>query len=280
MYSRRVDRDHPSALVFLIDQSASMADPIQGSPQSKSAVVAEQLNGLLFELIQKCTKTVGETPRPYFAVSIVSYRTDDEGVARVGPAVQGELATMPWAWAGDLAENPLRIDERTRTGPSGDRHRFVAPVWVDPMAQGGTPMCAAFDYAGRLTRSWCDRYPDSLPPIVINISDGESTDGDPEEWSRRLRTLRTSDGNLLLFNLGIGGEESPAIFTAQPPEGASDYTSLLWRMSSELPEFMVRVAEAQGFSIAPGARGFGTNADFRNVITFLNVGTSVGHLLR
>ena len=35
-----------------------------------------------------------------------------------------------------------------------------------------------------------------------------------------------------------------------------------------------------GFTVAPGSRGFGMNADFRSVVTFLNVGTSVGHLLR
>ena len=39
-------------------------------------------------------------------------------------------------------------------------------------------------------------------------------------------------------------------------------------------------AHAQGFNVGPGARGFGVNADFRSVVTFLNIGTSIGHLLR
>jgi hypothetical protein len=32
--------------------------------------------------------------------------------------------------------------------------------------------------------------------------------------------------------------------------------------------------------VESNSRGFGSNADFRSVVTFLNVGTSVGHLLR
>ncbi len=278
-YERRVDRTHPSALVFMVDQSASMREKLSGAEASRSEAVADQINGLLYELVQKCTKTLGELPRPYFAVSVVGYGTDSGGRPMVGSALSGQLTSQPWAWSGDLAQHPLRLEERHRATPTGPQ-RYVTPIWVEPKGEGGTPMCKALDYAGRLVKPWCDQYPESFPPIVINLSDGEATDGDPLEWARRLTSLQTADGNVLFFNLEIGGTGTPSLFAPTPPAGASQQTRLLFEMSSVLPPFMLDIARSQGFEVGPGARGFGSNADFRSVVTFLNVGTSVGHLLR
>jgi len=279
MYERRVDRNHPSALVFLVDQSASMADSIGGSQEQRAAVVTDQINGLLYELVQRCTKTLGELPRPYFAISVLGYGTDSSGRTEVGSLLSGALAHQPWAWTADLAQHPLRLDQVERSTPSGVQ-RYVSPVWVEPRASGGTPMCAAFDMAGRLVKPWCEAYPDSFPPIVVNLSDGESTDGDPREWAQRLTSLRTNDGNTLLFNLEIGTQGTPMLFADALPHNAGSSTQTLFEMSSVLPPFMLDIARSQGFPVATHSRGFGSNADFRSVVTFLNVGTSVGHLLR
>lgn len=278
-YERRVDRHNPSCLVFMIDQSASMEDPIAGEPRSRASVVADQLNGLIYELIQRCTKSLSEPPRPYFAVSVIGYRTDPAGTTIVGPMLKGALADRPWVWTTDLAESPLRLDEREVASPTGTQ-RYTVPVWLDPVAIGGTPVCAAMNYVGRLVRSWVDQYPDSFPPIVINLSDGESTDGDPVEWARRVASLSTTDGNVLIFNLDVSSGDRPLLFPAQPPRAMGRYARTLYDMSSPLPQVMLTAAAAQGFDVQPGSRGFGMNADFRSVVTFLNVGTSVGHLLR
>lgn len=276
-YERRVDRNNPGALIFLIDQSASMSEKLAGTEISKSAVLAEQINGLLFELVQRCTKAIGEPPRPYFAIGVIGYGTDRAGTPVVGSQFRGGLAGHDWVWTSDLAQHPLRIETRQTTDSSGTR-QYRMPIWIDPFAAGGTPMCKAFDMAGRLLKSWCDQYPNSFPPVVINITDGESTDGSPSVWAERLRSLRTADGEVLLFNLEIGGTGSPQAFVPTPPR--SVYSKLLWSMSSELPPFMQDIARSQGFEIAPGARAFACNADFRAVVSFLNVGTSVGQLLR
>ncbi|MEP6299031.1 MAG: VWA domain-containing protein, partial [Ilumatobacter sp.] len=112
MYTQRVDRATPSCLIFLVDQSASMYDPMAGTDTPKSVVVAEQLNSTVMELIQRCSKSHTEPPRPYFAVSVVGYRTDHAANAVVEacinvPGQQGDLA-----WTTDLAQHPLRIEER------------------------------------------------------------------------------------------------------------------------------------------------------------------------
>lgn len=276
-YERRVDRNNPGALIFMIDQSASMNDAIPGADVPKSAVLAEQVNGLLFELVQRCTKSIGEPPRPYFAVGVVGYGTDPSGNPIVGSQFSGDLAGKDWVWTSDLATSPLRIE--TRQSTDGDGREYRMPIWVDAFANGGTPMCRAFDLVGRMLKPWCDGYPDAFPPVVINLTDGEATDGDPIVWAERIRSLRTNDGNVLLFNLEIGSGGQPHAFLPYPPQD-SQYSATLWQMSSELPQFMGEIATAQGFQIAPGARGFAGNADFRSVVSFLNVGTSIGQLLR
>ena len=58
--------------VFLLDQSASMQDPIGGGEgQRKCDVVADALNRLLSELTIKCAKEEGV--RDYFSVSVIGY---------------------------------------------------------------------------------------------------------------------------------------------------------------------------------------------------------------
>lgn len=264
----------------MIDQSASMAESISGEVRvSRASAVADQLNGLIYELIQRCTKSLSEPPRPYFAVSVVGYRTDSEGKSIIGPLLGGALADRPWVWTTDLAQHPLRLEERQQTTPAGVQ-RFTMPVWIDPLSTGGTPLCGAMNYVGRLVRSWVDQYPDSFPPIVINLSDGESTDGDPTDWATRLRGLATSDGNTLMFNLDVSAGSAPLLFPDAVSRSMGKYGRTLFEMSSPLPQVMLTAASSQGFSVRPGSRGFGMNADFRSVVTFLNVGTSVGHLLR
>lgn len=278
-YERRVDRNNPSCLVFMVDQSASMSDAMLGAPVSRAVAVAEQLNGLIYELIQRCTKSLNEPPRPYFAVATVGYRTDEAGNPIIGPMLSGALAGQPWVWTTDLAQHPLRLEERQQAGAGGTQ-RYTVPVWVDPLAAGGTPLCGAMDYVGRLVRSWVDQFPNSFPPIIINLSDGESTDGDAAAWAGRLTSLGTTDGNVLMFNLDVSGQGNPVLFPSQMPAGVSRYGASLYQMSSPLPPVMLTAAAAQGFPVQEGARGFGLNADLRSVVTFLNVGTSVGHLLR
>jgi hypothetical protein len=281
-YTKRVDRHHPSCLIFLIDQSASMLDPIAGGAVSKAAAVAEQLNGILYELIQRCSKAHGEPPRPYFAAAVIGYGTEEDGTPNVGSRLSPQLTERSHlVWTTDLALNPLRLEQRERKGPGGDSISFRFPVWIDPFAHGGTPMCTGLNIAGRLARGWIDTYPDSFPPIIVNLTDGESTDGDPREWAERIKGLQTSDGSVLLFNVGITSEvATPVMFPAAQDQVQDRFGRVLFEMSSVLPEFMATAAQRQGFQVEAGARGFGLNADLRSMITFLNIGTSVAHLLR
>lgn len=281
MYTQRVESANPSCVIFLVDQSASMKDPIAGTTMSKSEFVAEQLNATLAEMIIHCSKEIGQLPKPYFAVAVIGYGTDPVGRARVQSAVSLPGQEGNLAWTTDLAQHPLRVEERTRDD-AGETISFNAPVWIEPEHEGGTPMCAAMDRAGKIAHTWIQSYPNSFPPIVLNLTDGESTDGDPKPWADRLRNLQSNDGRLLLFNvmMATGKAAQPTMFPSRREQLANGVAQKMFDMSSELPEMMRVHASRQGYAVDPGARGMSMNADFKAVMTFLDVGTSVRKNLR
>lgn len=278
-YQKQVDRDHPSCIVILLDQSDSMRDPLAGDPnRTKKDAVADILNGLLYELVLRCVKSPQEGPRSYFAVSVIGYCSTGPNRPRVESALSAPLDAADVAWIPDLAAHPRRVESRPSPNGSG---QIKTPIWIEPKSVGGTPMCAAIDRAGRVVSGWLQQYPDSFPPIVMNLTDGEANDGDPLPWAERLQGLSSRDGNVLLFNLHLSTiSAEPALFPNSPEGLPDEYAQALFQMSSPLPEFMMDAARAQGSRVDPGARGFGFNADLRSVMTFLNVGTSVGKVLR
>ena len=276
-HQRRIDRLNPALIVMLVDQSDSMSEPIAGGTLSKSAAVADQINRLIYELVLRCVKTPREPPRPYFYLAVIGYSTDSAGERLVLSGLDVSKAdAMGVVSVTDLATNPRRVEERILPG---DRLLVRAPIWVEPVSRGGTPMCAALDRGGRIAASWVKRYPKAFPPIIINLSDGESTDGNPSVWSDRIRSLHSEDGSVLLFNINISGSEvAPALFPASFGDSAGEYARELFTMSSVLPPGMVASAQSQGMRLVPGARGFAFNADINALALFLNVGTSVGRV--
>jgi len=71
------------------------------------------------------------------------------------------------------------------------------PVWFSPEASGGTPMCEAIRLAAQEVAMWCDAHPDAYPPTVLHVTDGESSDGDPESLANQLTQISTNDGEVL-----------------------------------------------------------------------------------
>jgi hypothetical protein len=141
-------------------------------------------------------------------------------------------------------------------------------------------MSAAIDLAGSIVAPWVADHQDSFPPIVVNITDGAATDGDPREWATRIRGLSTEDGNVLFFNINLSAlGDQPLYFPASPERLTDQYAQTLFEMSSELPQFMSGMAAQQGLPISEGARGFVFNADMVAVITFLQIGTATQHMM-
>jgi hypothetical protein len=276
-YTAEVSRTNPSCFLFLIDQSGSMSDPFgTGEVRKKKADgVADAINRLLQNLVIKCAKAEGV--RDYYHVGVIGYGMN------VGPAFSGPLAGKDLVPISQVAEMPARIEERTKKvddGAGGLVDQTVKfPVWFDPIAQGGTPMCRALTRTQTILKGWLDAHHDCFPPIVINITDGESSDGDPSLPSENLKQLSSSDGNVLLFNLHLSSQNATPIEFADSDESLPDqYARLLFKMSSLLPEYMRTIAQQEGFRTSEKTRGFAFNADIVSVIRFLDIGTRPSNL--
>src|SRR5207245_1361603 len=131
------------------------------------------------------------------------------------------------------------------------------PVWFEPRAEGGTPMCEAINVAFTLLQEWLPQHEHSFPPVVINITDAESTDGDPTLHALAIANLTTSDGTALLFNCHISSlAASPIMFPESEAGLADEHTQLLFRMSSILPDPFREAARNEGYIIGERGRGF------------------------
>jgi hypothetical protein len=276
-YTAEISRSNPSCFLFLIDQSGSMDDAFGSgeSKRKKAEGVADAVNRLLQNLVIKCAKSEGV--RDYYSVGVLGYGS------QVGPAFTGALAGRDLAPISDIADNPARVDERTKKvddGAGGLVDQTVKfPVWFDPTAKGGTPMVQALTRARDVLSSWLGAHADAFPPIVINVTDGESTDGDPAAAAEALKGLATSDGELLLFNAHLSSQEAAPVEFPDTEEGLPDqYAKLLFRISSDLPGYMRAAAGAEGYQISDGAKGFVFNADLVSVIRFLDIGTRPSNL--
>jgi uncharacterized protein YegL len=149
------------------------------------------------------------------------------------------------------------------------------PIWIDPVADSPkTPMCEALREAKKTIESFIGSCPGAYPPIVINITDGAATDGDPEPLANEVRALSTADGHVLLFNVHISSKELPPIeLPVSEQELPDKQARMLYRMSSLLPQKMIAEARSLEQTVADGARGFVFNADLVSVIQFLDIGT-------
>lgn len=276
-YSAEISRTTPSCLLFLIDQSGSMADPFGTGEagRKKADGVADAINRLLQNLVIKCAKAEGV--RDYYHVGVIGYGD------RVGPAFGGALAGQELTPISAVASAPLRVEERSRKIDDGAggliEQKVKFPVWFDPLAHGGTPMCEALTRATTIVDGWLAQHPDCFPPIIVNISDGEATDGDPSIPADALRRLSSSDGNVLLLNLHLSSQTAaPTEFPASADQLADDYARALFAMSSPLPDYMRAIAQQEGFAVGDTARGFVFNADIVAVIRFLDIGTRPSNL--
>ena len=278
-YSVEISRANPTSFVFLIDRSGSMADAIGGadggSPRRKADVVADATNRFLQELSIKCAKEEGV--RDYFHIGVIGYGD------RVGPAFGGALAGRALIPISEVASSPARIEDRSRKVDDGAgglvEQRIKFPIWFDPVANGGTPMCEALNQAQTILNDWLNEHPGSFPPVVIHFTDGESTDGDPLLLAEGIKSLVSADGNVLLFNCHISSDRSSPIRFPDEDTGLPDeYAKLLFAMSSFLPTHMRDIARQQGYSVIDGTRGFVFNADIADVVQFLDIGTRTSQL--
>ncbi|MBY0552778.1 MAG: VWA domain-containing protein [Candidatus Obscuribacterales bacterium] len=277
-YTAEISRANPSCIVILIDQSGSMEDQFgQGTAGKRKADgVADAVNRLLQNLVIKCAKSEGI--RDYYHVGVLGYGDKGVGSAFTGPLANRELVPIS-----EIANSPARVEQRTKKVDDGAggiiEQKIKFPIWIDPVYKGGTPMCEALRQSKRLVTEWIRKNVGCFPPIVINITDGEATDGNAEFVAEEIKRLSSEDGHVLLFNLHISSSNHAAVeFPDDQSMLPDDYARLLFRMSSPLPDYMWTMVQEEGIIICEHPKGFVFNADLVSVIRFLSIGTRPSNL--
>jgi hypothetical protein len=274
-YEEPISRNNPTAFLFVVDQSGSMSDKMS-SGISKAEFVSDALNRTLANLITRSTKSEGV--RDYFQVGVIGYGGDG-----ISNGFAGALNSQVLNPISAIETNPLRVESRQKKmsdGVGGIIETEVKfPVWFEPKASGGTPMREALAKAAEELAVWCDAHPECYPPTVLHVTDGESSDGSPEEIATHLGEIATNDGAVLVFNLhvstlGIDSIRFPSSDSGLP----NDYAKMLFRMSSQLPKHLIEIAEKEKHAVAAGSRGFMFNAEAAEIVAFFDIGTRASQL--
>ncbi len=277
-YEEAMNRATPGCFLFLLDQSSSMMERIQGQPDKgrKSEFIADAINRTITNLIVKATKGESE-PRRYYQIGVIGYGGE------VGSVLGDALGWRDLVWIDELYANPLRIEQRMKKTPDGAGGIIEVPVrfpvWFDPVANGQTPMCAALELAKNAIAQWAMEFPESYPPVVLNLTDGEANDGDPRGIAEEIRSVFTKDGNALLLTLHVSSNEyaGEILFPQDIVEMPNLPSRIMFEMTSELPNNRVVQNEFRsrfGRDLGAGTKGIIYNGGIEAVINFLDIGTS------
>ena len=276
-YTADISRNNPGCFLFLLDQSGSMLGALGGQPGlRKMDGAADAINRVLDAVSQRCSQ--GLDIRDYFHIGVVTYNTDGGARSTLGTAFPGTSPEQPFLTVSqvvDVAEVEERqVKESDGAGGLVEVTRRV-PVWLRPTASYGTPMCEALSAASKALQDWTAQHPDSYPPMVINVTDGDATDGNPEPLAQEIMALGTNDGNALLYNAHIS--EMSAMPVQYPAEEGGlpqdEYAARLFRMSSVFPDPVRDLAASMGLPVTQGSRGYVFNADMVALVQFLDIGT-------
>lgn len=276
-YTQSITRSSRALFVVAIDQSGSMAGEINvaGRRVTKAEMVAEVANDLIAELVERSRRSDGV--RDYYDVAIVGYSGD--GVE--------SLLTRQWVSIIDLDRDCLEeCDvERECKLPDGSVRFFNQHMrrWITPKATGSTPMYECLLTLYDLVGEWCSHNRDSFPPMIFNITDGESTDCDYDdiaEIASKIKSVSTNDGAALLVNIHIasvcGGKSLlfPTLIEFAQFSEPSRSAFALYNSASDMPPiFNDALCEIKGVEKSDIFKAMSYNCAVSELITILNIGS-------
>ena len=277
MYTQEITRKHRAAFVLLLDRSTSMQQMVKFGQMiaSKSEVVAYTANTLITELMDRCRRSDGI--RNYYDLAVIGYCGDrvESLLSSEGFISIKELSSKIPETTNIAFESELEDGSRILTNHRQQR-------WIEPLAEGNTPMYEALLKARNLVEEWCEQpeNQESFPPIVINITDGEPTDcndNDLLDICTVIKRTATTDGNTLLVNIHICSDNSlPSVIFPMQEEltHASHKVRLLADCSSTMPEALNgAIHELKGLGAMPPYIGMGYNATVVELLSMINIGS-------
>lgn len=244
---------NPGLIIILVDQSASMEDKFlnpEGGQVTKAVFAAKAINNCIYEILEGCRS--GDKVKDRCHIVVIGYGEETKVLV-----------------AGKASEMDRQIKRME------DVRGLQMPVWIEPKFSNGTPMHDAFREAEDIISKWMPYYPNSFPPVVINVTDGEPNNPPLATGAaQRLMSLQMQDGQVLLFNGHIGESGSAEIrLPANEQSLNHKLAKLMFSISSELPGPMLAAAQNAGFSPTTGARGFLMNAGADSLTKLLIFGS-------
>lgn len=267
----KISSGRPCLIVFLIDQSGSMEDEWTSELGSKADCLSNYINQIVREIGLKCIAKEGtrSTVKNRFEIAILGYGKDSS----VYSAFQGPLSFKK---SGGFIHSIKNLFEKP--------YSYVdnKPIWITASAYQRTPMTEAFNTAKDLIESWINwgNHYESHPPILINITDGIPTDSGHKfelliEAADDIRNLNTVHGDTMIFNCHIdNGDMNSVLFPDNLNNIFDSYAKVMFDISSVLMPKMIEEANRKDYNLNHNSRGFAYNAGPKELIKFLQIGSS------
>lgn len=221
-YTTLATAQTPALIIYLLDVSASMNQPLGG--KRRVEVVMDALGAALRQMVFRSTKGTRVAPRYRVAMFAYSDQVFDllDGIKTVDLVAQRGVPQLPTMRTTDTAQ---------------------AFAQVEALLQGELPglqHCPA--------------------PLVCHMTDGEYTGADPEPIARRIMALQVPDGNVLFENIFISDKVVSPIADPQQWPGItatstlqSAYAEKLRGFSSPLPQGYRDMLLESGYGLAADA---------------------------
>lgn len=277
-YRKSWNRQNKGLLIFLLDQSGSMQEPvqIQNKTYTNGQMATATLNNLIDSLI-KNTSSDGKGPEDYCDLFVLGY--GDEVTTLLPykePVSICELAKHP------RGRIPVLVPDFDRKLRKTIQKREMRPYWIEYRADSRhTEMVKALQRAYQVVQNWLEadaRRSQSFPPIILNITDDMHTgEGNPVEIARLIRELATNDGPALLYNCHLISTKQPRLtfpkqeqqIDAIRDEAEREWAKQLFEMSSPIPPRIWRKALKFVRDLEEDARGLLYNANPSDLACFL-----------
>jgi uncharacterized protein YegL len=263
----------PGYIIFLVDQSGSMSETYDAG-KNRAEFTALVINRTINELIN--TNMDGDRVKDRVFISIIGYGGDGGNAVN---DVKSDYLSI-------FADKPIRIEKIRKKVSDGAGGMIEIeeemPIFVDPVANGVTPMGEAFGFAKQLIEGWLRKKPENPAPVIINVSDGMPYDGYDEykeankalNMAKEIMNVQTTDGNPLIFNAHIGNGFPKAGFEEHESEIQTPDAKFLFNISSKIPAAYKTAAQKHSLNVKDNSRGFVSNAEPEMLIKFINFGSS------
>lgn len=276
-YTAQISRANPTAFIFAIDQSASMGRTVNllGEEVTMAEAVKRIVNRQLYNLVLRCVR--GNETRHYYDIAILGYG------ANTYPIWEGDLKDREFVSPEELQKNPFkrittRKEVKTRKGTSIKETEELQ--WIESRHDGRqTRMDLVLKQAKELAEKWISQHPNSYPPTIIHITDGEfvgTTRENVMQQVNEIKSMFTTDGNVLLFNIHVTPDHSTSLkFPIDRNEvRGNEYSTLLYDMSSLLPfRYNEDISKVRNDNADERHVAMAVNADMSLLIQLMDIGT-------